>query len=96
MPNARWKAFVSDHDFVELTHDRKTYYFDRKHLFVGECKWQQHVDVDGELERLKTIASGLPFAREHQLHFGLFLKEKPGTQLDCNAFCPDDVMTTSP
>lgn len=70
--------------------------FDRKHLLVGECKWQEHVDVDGELERLKTIASGLPFAREHQLHFGLFLKEKPGTQLDCNAFCPDDVMTTSP
>ena len=67
--------------------------FDRKHLLVGECKWQEHVDADGELERLKTIASGLPFAREHQLHFELFLKEKPGNRLDFNTFCPDDVMT---
>lgn len=68
--------------------------FDGRHLFIGECKWQEEVDVRKELLRLETIAKGLSFAKGHVIHYGLFLKEPTTHSENVTVFYPDDVMTS--
>lgn len=65
--------------------------FDGKHLFIGECKWQEHIDAMEELSRLQTIAKGLPFTKDHEIHLGLFLKEKP-INPEAAIYYPEDIM----
>lgn len=66
--------------------------FDGKHLFIGECKWQEHIDAMEELSRLQTIAKGLPFTKDHEIHLGLFLKEKPINSEAATIYYPEDIM----
>ena len=66
--------------------------FDGKHLFIGECKWQEHIDAKEELSRLQTIAKGLPFTKDHEIHLGLFLKEKPINPEAATIYYPEDIM----
>ena len=66
--------------------------FDGKHLFIGECKWQEHIDAMEELSRLQTIAKGLPFTKDHEIHLGLFLKEKPINPEAVTIYYPEDIM----
>ena len=66
--------------------------FDGKHLLLGECKWQGHIDAKEELERLQAIAKGLPFAKDHELHYGLFLREQPQHPEAVRTFYPDEVL----
>ena len=66
--------------------------FDGKHLFLGECKWQEHIDEKEELSRLQTIVKGLPFTKDHEIHLGLFLKEKPINPEAATIYYPEDIM----
>ena len=69
--------------------------FDSKHLFLGECKWQegsQPIDAKEELKRLQTIAKGLPFAKDHKIHYGLFLREEPKHPEVAKIYYPSDVL----
>jgi len=70
--------------------------FDGKHLFLGECKWQnghQLIDAKEELERLQTIANGLPFAKGHSIHYALFLRREPKHPDGANIFYPSDILS---
>jgi len=67
--------------------------FDGKHLFLGECKWQEHIDAREEFTRLQTIAKGLPFSKDHEIHYALFLRETPKNPDVVKIYYPDDVMT---
>ena len=58
---------------------------------MGECKWQEHIDAKEELNRLQTIAKGLPYAKNHEIHYGLFLKEPPKHSDVVRIFYPDEV-----
>ena len=66
--------------------------FDGKHLFIGECKWQEHIDAMEELSRLQTIAKGLPFTKDHEIHLGLFLKEIPQNPEVATIYYPENIM----
>lgn len=66
--------------------------FDGKHLFLGECKWQEHIDAKTELARLQTIAKGLPFAKDHELHYALFLREIPKNPDAVRLLYPEEVL----
>lgn len=70
--------------------------FDGKHLFIGECKWQEHIDAKEELSRLQTITKGLPFTKDHEIHLGLFLKEKPINPEVATIYYPEDIMIIVP
>ena len=69
--------------------------FDGKHLFLGECKWQEHIDAREEMVRLQTIAKGLPFAKGHELHFALFLRNAPKYPEGISIYYPEDVLAGS-
>ena len=69
--------------------------FDGKHLFLGECKWQEHIDAKEEMRRLQAIAQGLPFAQGRELHFALFLRETPKHPEGVGIYYPEDVMACS-
>ena len=66
--------------------------FDGKHLFLGECKWQEHIDAKEELSRLQTIVKGLPFTKDHEIHLGLFLKEIPQNPEVATIYYPENIM----
>lgn len=66
--------------------------FDGKHLFLGECKWQEHIDAKVELARLQAIANGLPFAKDHEMHYALFLRETPKNPDAVRLLYPDEVL----
>ena len=65
--------------------------FDGKHLFLGECKWQEHIDAKEELSRLQTIVKGLPFTKDHEIHLGLFLKEIPQNPEVATIYYPENI-----
>ena len=67
--------------------------FDGNHFFIGECKWQEHIDAKEELLRLQTIAEGLPFANGHQVHFALFLRKTPKHPEAGRIYYPDEVLS---
>ena len=69
--------------------------FDGKHLFLGECKWQEHIDAKEELSRLQTIVKGLPFTKDHEIHLGLFLKEIPQNPEVAMIYYPENIMAQS-
>ena len=69
--------------------------FDGKHLFLGECKWQEHIDAKEELSRLQTIVKGLPFTKDHEVHLGLFLKEIPQNPEVATIYYPENIMAQS-
>jgi uncharacterized protein len=66
--------------------------FDGKHLFIGECKWQEHIDAKEEMARLQTIAAGLPFAKDRQVHCALFLRTIPKNPDAVRIYYPDEIM----
>lgn len=66
---------------------------DKKHLFVGECKWTSPECASRLLANLAQKASLLPFAKEvEHIHLALFLCEKPQDDCDCRIFYPEDVI----
>ena len=50
------------------------------------------IDAKEELERLQTIALGLPFAQNHVIHYALFLREVPKHPEAAKIIYPDDVL----
>ncbi|MBQ9498666.1 MAG: ATP-binding protein [Bacteroidaceae bacterium] len=66
--------------------------FDGKHLFLGECKWQEHIDAKAELARLKAIAKGLHFAKDHEVHYALFLREFPKNSDAVRVLYPENLL----
>lgn len=66
--------------------------FDGKHLFLGECKWQEHIDAKAELARLQAIAKGLHFAKDHEVHYALFLREFPKNSDAVRVLYPENLL----
>lgn len=66
--------------------------FDGKHLILGECKWQEHIDAREEFSRLQTIAKGLPFSKDHEIHYALFLRETRKNPDIVKIYNPNDVL----
>ena len=65
---------------------------DGNHIFVGECKWQERVNAEYELERLKHIVNGASFAVSHEVHYGLFLRDRYTHSISATIFTPHEVM----
>lgn len=95
---ARWWGSyhnVQKNQYLPVELDVVAESLDGKHLLLGECKWQngsQLIDAKEELERLQTIALGLPFAQNHDIHYALFLREVPKHPEAAKIFYPDDVL----
>ena len=89
-----WGSYFNEEkqQYVPVELDIVAESFDGKHLFLGECKWQEHIDAKEELTRLQTIAKGLPFSKGHEIHYALFLREVPRNYDVVNIYYPDDVM----
>lgn len=89
-----WGSYYNEEkgEYIPVELDVVAESFDGKHLFIGECKWQEHIDASEEISRLQKIAKGLPFAKDHEIHYGLFLKETPKNAENARIYYPADVM----
>ena len=97
MASRWWGSYYNEgkNQYLPVELDVVAESFDCKHLFLGECKWQngnQPIDAKEEIERLQTIARGLPFAKDHELHYGLFLREVPKHPEVAKIYYPSDVL----
>ena len=94
MASRWWGSYYNEEkqQYLPIELDVVAESFDGKHLFIGECKWQEHIDAMEELSRLQTIAKGLPFTKDHEIHLGLFLKEKPINPEAATIYYPEDIM----
>ena len=92
---SRWWGSYYDkekEEYIPVELDVVAESFDGKHLFIGECKWQEHIDASEELSRLQKIAKGLPYAKGHEIHYGLFLKNKPKNTEAARIYYPAEIM----
>ena len=94
MASRWWGSYYNEEkqQYVPVELDVVAESFDGKHLFLGECKWQEQIDAKEELARLQTIAKGLPFAEGHEVHYGLFLRKTPKHPESAKIFYPNNVL----
>lgn len=93
---SRWWGNYFDEEkkqYIPVELDVVAESFDGKHLFIGECKWQEHVNAHEEFMRLQTIAKGLPFVKTHKIHYGLFLKKMVNHPNNIPIYYPNDILT---
>ena len=95
MASRWWGSYYNEeqNQYLPVELDIVAESFDSKHLFIGECKWQEHIDAKEEFMRLQTISKGLPFANDHEIHYGLFLKTLPNHPEVTRIFYPADVLS---
>lgn len=91
---SRWWGNYFDEDnklYMPAELDVVAESFDGKHLFLGECKWQENVNPEKEMKRLKNIVKRLPFAENREVHYALFLKNTVNHE-SIRIFTPEDVL----
>ena len=66
---------------------------DKKHLFVGECKWTSPENAERLFAELERKVALLPFAKGKHLHTALFLKEQPLDEPKGRIFFPEEVVS---
>lgn len=66
--------------------------FDKKHIFIGECKWTSTEDAERINHRLQTTAQCLPFTKRKQVHIAIFAKNKPINSEKVRVFLPNEVL----
>ncbi len=69
---------------------------DKKHIIIGECKWTSSEDAHRLIARLENIRPWLPFIKPgQQVHFMLFLKNKPVSAdlQNGNILFPKDILS---
>lgn len=74
-PAGRWWGNGVDRNPMEI--DVVAESADKKTLLVGESKWTEKTDIDGEIKSLLYKASNLPFPKSKKILPVLFLKYKP-------------------
>lgn len=66
---------------------------DKKHIFIGECKWTAHEDAARLIKSLKRKCKFLPFIKKgQQVHLALFLKKVPSNKEAAFIFLPADIL----
>lgn len=86
---SRWWGTTSDKQVREF--DILAESLDKKYLLVAECKWSSSVDIEKQLNVLKTKALKLPFINNHQLIVVIFAKTN--TKIHKYCFTPKEVIT---
>lgn len=93
---SRWwgKIFPEDKkdgEMVEL--DVVAESLDKKHIFIGECKWTSKEDASRLIKLLEARIEYLPFIKKGQkIHLALFLKEEPIHKESATLFLPTDIL----
>lgn len=82
-------------DYLETEFDVVTESLDHRHILIGECKWQKADYADRILKKLTDKASSAPFIGTRQVHYVLFLRERPLDSPDCIVMTPEDVLPLS-
>lgn len=65
---------------------------DGKALLVGECKWNQADYANRLLEKLKVKTQSALFAKDKEIVYVLFLREKPLDKIPAHILLPEDVI----
>lgn len=66
---------------------------DKKHIFIGECKWTTQEDALRLIKSLEKKSVHLPFIKKGQIvHLALFLKREPINRESAMVFLPSDIL----
>ena len=66
--------------------------FDKKKILIGECKWTEKENASRLLYELEKKARLLPFVKDRDVVYALFLKHKPDDDME-NVILPEKILT---
>lgn len=67
--------------------------FDKKKLLIGECKWTEKENASRLLYELQNKAKLLPFVKDKEIVYVLFLKHNPEDSNAENIILPENILT---
>jgi len=89
-----WGSVIIDGTPQEVELDVVAESIDAKTILIGECKWTHSENAEALTTRLESLAKVLPFAKDKNVVFKLFLRKPPSHPLD-NHLLPQDVIDLS-
>ena len=66
--------------------------FDKKKILIGECKWTEKENASRLFYELENKARMLPFVKDKEIVYVLFLKYQPDDICD-NIVMPEKILT---
>lgn len=92
MASRWWGTVIVNDEKKAIELDVVAESIDKKKILIGECKWTQGENAAQLLHNLKTKAQSLPFVKNRELVFALFLKQPALDGVTDYVFLPQDVV----
>ena len=90
---SRWWGNVKDGSVSRMMEvDVVAESFDKKKILIGECKWTEKENASRLLYELEKKARLLPFVKDRDVVYALFLKHKPDDDME-NVILPEKILT---
>jgi len=86
-----WGQVCIDGEFRDIELDVVAESLDKKHILIGECKWTSGENGRLLTNKIKNIASALPFTKGKQVEIVLFTKVMPSEDVG-NSILPQTVI----
>jgi len=86
-----WGQILIDGQYKDVELDVVAESLDKNHILIGECKWSSKENGRLLTEKLRKIASLLPFTKNKQLEIVLFTKVTPSDDVG-NSILPGKVI----
>lgn len=87
-----WGTVIVNGEKKAIEFDLVAESIDKKRILIGECKWTQGENAAQLLHDLKTKAQSLPFVKNKEVVFALFLKQPALDGMTDCVFLPQDVV----
>ena len=87
-----WGTVVINKERVSIELDIVAESLDKKKILIGECKWTEGEQAGKLFHELETKAQSLPFAKDREIVYALFLKRLATDGITEHVFLPQDVI----
>ena len=87
-----WGMVFIDNEKKNIELDVVADSLDKKKILIGECKWTEGEQAGKLLHELETKAQGLPFAKDKEIEYALFLKRPASDGITDHVFLPQAVI----
>ena len=91
---SRWWGHVKDGNMSKMMEiDVVAESFDKKKILIGECKWTERENASQLLYELEKKARLLPFTKDKEVVYALFLKYQSEDMNMDNVVLPNEILT---
>lgn len=93
---SRWWGNIKDDSGVRMCEiDVIAESIDKKKILIGECKWTEGEDASRLFYELERKSRALPFSKDKEIIYALFLKNPPRDMITEHIVLPQDIINLS-